>query len=54
MKLFTQKGTQQLACFQGGCSTCPLKQSHKWARAYFGSQAIALFRTELLKLLKNV
>ena len=22
----------------------PLKQSHKWARAYFGSQAIALFR----------
>ena len=44
MKLFTQKGTQQLACIQCGCSTCPLKQSHKCARAYFGSQAITLFR----------
>ena len=46
------KATQQLACLviiQGGYSTCPSKQSHKCARAaQFGSQAITLFRKELL------
>ena len=50
LKLFVHKGTQRLACLvivQGGCSTCSPKQSHINARAWFGSQAITLFRSDL-------
>ena len=50
LKLFVHKGTQQIAqvvIIQNGCSTCPPppppppKQSHKCARAWFGSQVIS-------------
>ena len=52
LKLFVHKGTQQLACLDiipSGCSLCPPppRQSHKYARAQFGSQAITLFLSGL-------
>ena len=49
--LCTKNTCQQLAhlvIIQGGCSTCSPELSQKWARAYFGFQAITLFRSELL------
>ena len=53
LKLLVQKGTLQLACLvitQGGCSFCPPKHSHKYARTQFWSQAITFFRSGLLRI----